>query len=318
MKKIIIYSIIFIIVGELMLRFDKSFTPLEENRIVKIPTDIELTPEYNMLVNNTFVFNEKDLRIMVIGDSYIHGGGIDFENNFSQQLKKLFEAKNYGNNKIWILDVSKSSSNSLDNNQTYFNFIDKFKPHIVILGYNLNDIEGELNKHNREYSNIESFKQIKPSGTESKSMIRKIYKIIKSSYFISYVMGKVHRTLNEHGIIFPNSKFDISMKSYYQNREAWRKSKLLFIEIINDAKDKNIQLLIYKFAEMSKYPQLYSKANETIDLFFSNFSSVIYIDGNDFFKAENAKKYRLSRHDGHPNELAHKKMAEDLFNIINH
>ena len=149
--------------GEIMIRFDESLTPFVENRVVKIATDIELTPEYNMVKNDKFIFNENDLRIMVIGDSYIHGGGIDFEDNFSQQLKKMFETLESKRNKTWILDVSKSSSNNLDNNQTYFYFKDKFRPNILILGYNLNDIEGELNKHDNEVSNINKFKQVKAS-----------------------------------------------------------------------------------------------------------------------------------------------------------
>lgn len=314
MKKVFIYVIIFIITGEIMIRLDKGYTPLEENRIVKIATDIELTPEYNMIKNNEFIFNDDDLRIMVIGDSYIHGGGISFEDNFSQQLKKNF--KNIYSNKTWVLDVSKSNSNNLDNNQTYFTFVDKFKPNIVILGYNLNDIQGELDKQYIESSNIDNFKQTRASGGTTKSTIGKIYKIIKTSYFVGYVMNKTHKKLNNYGIIFPNSKFDINMKSYYQDREIWKKSKLLLTEIINDANRKNIRLIIYKFTEMSDYPQLFEKANKTIGSFFNGFPSVIYINGNDYFKSEEAKNYRLSKYDGHPNEKAHKKMAIDVFNII--
>jgi len=145
LKNIFLYLFIFILIGELMIRFDESFMIMEENRIVKISTDIELTPEYQLLRNDSLTIDQNDLRIMVIGDSYIHGGGIEFKDNFSQQLKKLLKSTNLNNN-IWVLDVSKSSSNNLDNHTTYFQFKNKFKPNIVILGYNINDVDGNLDK----------------------------------------------------------------------------------------------------------------------------------------------------------------------------
>ena len=318
MKKIFIYLSVFLLIGEAMIRFDESITPFVENRVVKISTDIELTPEYTMVKNDDFIFNDNDLRIMVIGDSYIHGGGINFEDNFSQQLKKMFEALESKSNKIWILDVSKSSSNNLDNNQTYFYFKDKFRPNIVILGYNLNDIEGELNKQNNEVSNINKFKQVKASGKETKSTIGKIYNIIQTSHLIHYIISKAHRKLNQYGIIIPNSKFDVNMKSYYQNEEIWQKSKILLREVIDDARKNEIKLIVYKFPEINllEYPQLFSKANESIKVFFNKYPSVIYMDGGELFKGEESEKYILSKYDGHPNAKAHKKMATDVFNII--
>ena len=94
---------------------------------------------------------------MVLGDSYIHGGGIEFENNFSQQLKKMFSNETLGFDKVWVLDVSKSSANNLDNNMIYFQFVEKFKPDIVILGYNYNDIEGDLDKRDQHLSDCNRF-----------------------------------------------------------------------------------------------------------------------------------------------------------------
>lgn len=318
MKKILIYIAIFFITGEVMIRFDESYTPLVDNRIVKIATDIELTPELEMIKNNNFIFNDKDLRIMVLGDSYIHGGGIDFENNFSQQLKKMFEKKNLNVNKTWVLDVSRPSSNNLDNNLAYFNFVEKFNPNIVILGYNLNDIEGELEKKDLEFSNINNLSKNQPSGALTKSLIGKIYKVVQTSHLLNYVIRKAHRKLNQYGIIIPNSKFDINMKSYYQNKEIWQKSKILLREVIEHARNNGIQLIVYKFPEinMLEYPQLFAKANESIKIFFNDYPSVIYMDGSKFFEGEKSEKFILSKYDGHPNERGHKKMATDVFNII--
>ena len=146
MKKILIYFLFFAIIGESMIRFDQKFTLMEDTRIVKISTDIAITPEYESIKNGTHIAKPEDLKIMVIGDSYIHGGGIEFKDNFSQNLKEIVNT-NAGNfDKGLILDVSIPNSNNLDNNETYFQFVDQFQPDLVIIGYNLNDTDGNLDK----------------------------------------------------------------------------------------------------------------------------------------------------------------------------
>ena len=317
-KKAILYIVIFMIIGELMIRFDKSFTLLEENRIVKISTDIELTPEFQLLKQGFNFNSDKDLRIMVIGDSYIHGGGIEFQNNFSQQLKNMLNAEKLNFDNIWVLDVSKSNANNFDNNQTYFQFVDSFNPNIVILGYNLNDIDGNLDKQKHGLSSVESFKNTNTSGGEAKSTIRKIYNTVYKSQFIRFVFKKTHSFIKTFGIILPNSRADITMKSYYQDRENWKKSKVLLTEIIDDTHKRANQLIVYKMPEVNllEYPQLFSKANEAIKSYFESYSSVIFKNGSEALKGRKSKEYMLSKYDGHPNEKAHLKMAEDVFNKI--
>jgi len=318
MKRIAFYIVVFIVIGELMIRFDQSFTLLEDNRIVKISSDIELTPEFKLLNSGNFPKSKKDLRIMVIGDSYIHGGGIEFESNFSQQLKKMLQAEKLNFDNIWVLDISKSNSNNFDNNQSYFQFVNSFNPNIVILGYNLNDIDGELDKQKVEVTDIENFKETKTSGHKPKSTIRKIYKAIYESQFVRFSFKKTHSFIKTFGIVLPNSRFDITMKNYYQNRESWKKSKTLLKEVIDHSNKDNIQLIVYKFPEVNllEYPQLFSKANESIKSYFESFPSLIYVNGREVLKGEKSQDYMLSKYDGHPNEKAHEKMADHVYRII--
>ena len=318
LRKTCIYIFIFILIGEIMIRFDESFVLFEENRIVKISTDIELTPEYQLLKKDSLAINEKDLRIMVLGDSYIHGGGIEFQDNFSQQLKKLLESKNLTFNHIWVLDVTKSSSNNLDNNSAYFQFVNIFKPNIVILGYNINDIEGNLNKKTDSLSKVKDFKKNKTSSNQSLSVIKKIYNFIYNSRLVYYVLHSTHEKLNTYGIIVPNSNFDVIIKGYSQNKENWMQSKVLLKEVIDDTKINDIQLIVYKLPEtnLMEYPRLFLKADVIIEQYFKKSTDIIYLNGTDALQGERAKEYTLSKYDGHPNEKAHKKMAEHVFDTI--
>lgn len=312
MKKVLLYILTFIIIGEIMIRFDKHYTIFEENRVVKMPTNIKITDEYKLLKQNKLPNNNEILKIMVVGDSYIHGGGIEFKDNFSQQLKKLFKDKLQ---EVLILDISKPSSNSLDNNLTYFKYVNDFNPNIIIWGYNMNDIEGNLQKKN----NLDKTNKIKIQGSVDKNFISKVYTTVKKSEFIGYSMSKLHRKLNSYGYLIPGSKFDLNMKSYYENKKNWVQSKNLIKEVLKDIENKSSKLILYKFQDMSINPLLTKKANTTIDSFFNNQNSknLIYVNGNDYFKEDNYEDYRLSKYDGHPNEKAHKKMAQIIFNIIN-
>ena len=316
-KRTILYFLLFVAIGELMIRIDKEFSVLKSNTIVKISTNIEITPEFKMLKNNTFSFNKNDLRIMVIGDSYIHGGGIDFKDNFSQQLKKIFKNKIDNQNKIWVLDVSKPSSNNYDNNKTYFQYVDVFKPNIIILGYNINDVNGNLNTKDN-FNKTKNSTNTKKTRREAETLIKKIYRIVYKSKVIHFAMHKIHNELKNIGIIIPYSNFDLTIKSYYQNKDSWIKSKVLLTEIINDVRKRKSQLIVYKFPEFNllEYPILFEKANNIIAEFFSKYNFVIYKNGRLCFSGEKSEKYILSKYDGHPNAKAHNKIAKDVYEII--
>jgi len=317
-KKVILYVIAFIVVGEIMIRFDKSFLIMGDKRVVKIPTNIELTPEYELIQNNSFNPLQKDFKIMVIGDSYIFGGGIEFKDNFSQNLKRIINSEKGDFENCWVLDVSKPRSNNLDNNLTYFEFVNRFKPDIVIIGYNLNDVEGNLQKVKNDVSISDYFKEKKTSSAEAKSLINKIYDLLYTSEFLHFILHETHKQLKVHGIIIPGSDFDLMLKSYWQNGDNWQQSKILLKEIIEYSNGNNIQLIVYQFPEMDliEHPNLFTKSSASIKSFFNGFSSVYYIDGNEQFKNEKSKDYVLSKYDGHPNEKAHKKIAERVFDLI--
>jgi hypothetical protein len=318
LKKVALIVLIFVLVGELMTRFDKSFLIMEERRVVKIPKSIEKTPEYELIRKKSFTPDTADFRIMVIGDSYIYGGGIEFKDNFSQNLKRLINTNKGNFVNGWVLDISKSSSNNLDNNQAYFEYVDIYRPNVVIIGYNLNDVGGNLQKDIKNSAVSRPQEEDQMHGTETQSLIQKIYGILYTSEFIQFVLHNAHKQLKAHGIVIPGSEFDMQLKSYYQNRNNWRQSQILLKEVIEHASENKIELIIYKFPEMDliEHPNLFTKSDLIINSFFNSCPSVHYIDGSEQFRNAKSKDYRLSKYDGHPNAYAHKKIAEKVFDLI--
>lgn len=316
-KKWLLLLLLFIFMGEMMVRLDEKFKLLESTQVVKVSTDLAITPEFTLLKKKGIDLMGNNLRVMVLGDSFIHGGGIDFKDNFSQQLKKLLLQQNRYYDNIYVLDLSKASANNFDNNQIYFQFIDSFKPDIVILGYSYSAARGDLYK-NKPLVQMDGFDSVNFSSSAKKSVPQKIYSVLYQSSVLHFVLYNAHNYLKSLGVVFPNSEFSLILKDYTQNKDNWRRSKVLLNQINEDVEQKGIQLIFLKFPEMNLigYPKLFLAADDEIKKFYGKYPSVIYINSSDYFSGESSKEYILSKYDGHPNERAHKKIAREVFGII--
>lgn len=297
-----------------MIRIDRGFHMFDDTHIVKIATDLKITPEYLQLTQNNINLSGNNLRILIIGDSYIAGAGINPADRFSQQLKNILKAENKKYDSLYVLDVSKPNSNTLDNNQSYFHFVNSFQPHVVILGYNINDVNGNLDKAN-EKVNVNILALI--NSDKNISFAKKLFNIYKTSMLLDFILHRLHTEMKTRGVIFPNSEFDLILKAYSLNRPQWKKSKLLLQEMTDDAAKRNSHFIVLKFPEINllEYPSLFTKADAVIRDFFVAIRGVTYIDAGEILKA-NSRQYMLSKYDGHPNERAHKEMAAAIAQYI--
>ena len=308
-QKVIIGAILFLIVGEILVRVDQKLTFLSSNSVVRIATTIGQSPEYTSLCNHTLDTSSRSLRILVLGDSYIHGGGIEFKNNFSQQLKVILDSKIEN---LCVLDVSVPSSNSLDNLNSYLQFSVDFRPDIVILGYNYNDVVGNLDKDTTSATALPNKTTLKATNSNKhKSTAKKIYDVLFQSKLLNYALTNANEKLKSHGVIIPGSELDNVLKAYTTDKPSWEKSKALLGQMIADAKQKNCIVVAMKFPEMNllEHPAIFNQTDTIISGFFSQFDNVRSVNVGDIFKGEQSSAYLLSRYDGHPNELAHKKIA---------
>jgi hypothetical protein len=316
-KRIILNIFLFIAVGEIILRFDEKFKLFEGTNIVKIPISIAETQEYNLIKENKINLSDSALRVMVIGDSYIRGAGLKTEDNFAQQLKSILVKNNNKFNNVYVFDASIPKNNNLDNNITYFEYVDKFKPNIVVLGYNYNDVLDNLDLKPQNGKN-DSLVENRRSYFKETSLIKRVAISLFKSEFIRYVHTNLYSQLKVRGIIIPNSEFGLMIDAYATNSDKWVKSKMLLQGIIDDSQKKKIQLIALNCPQtnMIEYPKVFLKADSVIKQFFTTSPSVMYVNLIDIFKGESSKTYILSKYDGHANEKAHKKIAQYVFSLI--
>jgi len=136
--KVIWFILILLTVGELLLRFDKNYDLLGRNEKEVIAVEMEDSEIRKKVEAKTFELDSNQLRILVLGDSYIYGGGIDPQKKFSRTLSTSLEKKQ---EQTYVLDVSKPANNTIDNYNAFKYYYDLFQPQIVFWAYNINDIE---------------------------------------------------------------------------------------------------------------------------------------------------------------------------------
>jgi len=301
-----------------MLRFDEYFKLFEDNRVVKAITNIAETPEYSMLKQNTFPVDSNSFRVMVLGDSYISGAGLEAKDNFYHQFKNLLEKNNTRFKNIFVFDASIPKNNNLDNNELYFEYINKVKPDIIVLGYNYNDVMENLEKKTATGTENIAAANRRSSYKKETNLFKKIIKTALQSEFIRYLHANLYTQFKAHGIIFPNSDFDVMMKSYSQNQERWQLSRQLLQEWLSDAQKRNIKTIVLQCpqTDLMGYPSLFVNADTAIKNFFTAIPSVTYRNISEYFKGDDPATYILSKYDGHSNAKAHKRIAQEVYALI--
>jgi lysophospholipase L1-like esterase len=316
MKKLIYYGICFFIAGEILIRVTDRFHVMESNRIQKIDVAIETTDELDMLKANQIDLSDSSLRILVLGDSYIHGGGISPAEKISKQLKKIIKEQNKKYKNVYVLDVSRPDSNNLDNMNTYFSYKDAFKPQIVLLGYHFNDINGNLDETVLASTGEET--KAVPAGGQGQMGIQKITNLLYNSAILDYTLPKVQNFALSMGYIIPKSRLDNTIKYYINDHSTWQKSKVYLTRMMDDIKKHDSQLIVYHFAytNLIEYPELFEDAGGKINEFFSAHDRVTYVSGIDHFRGRKASDYFIYKHDGHPNALAHALISSKINEYI--
>lgn len=314
-KKFIVFVICFIIIGEVIIRLTDYFSLFESNRVQKIEVGFDSSYELELLNSDKIDLTDSSLRILVIGDSYIHGGGIDPKDKFSNKLKNIIYNANSKYKYVYILDMSIPDANNLDNTETYFRYESRFNPQIIILGYHFNDINGSLETIEHDTTEMKS---PEISGGQSKMMIRQITDLLYNSAILNYTMPKINNFMLSIGYIIPNSRLDNTLKYYSNNNFSWVKSKELLKGMSDHIAKKKSKLIVYHFTytNLIEYPELFLESANQIERFFLSFDNVDYISGIRQFEGKQASDYFIYKHDGHPNALAHTFISEKVNEYI--
>ncbi|MFK8060924.1 MAG: hypothetical protein AB8B78_12645 [Polaribacter sp.] len=306
------------------MRIDKSFDVLNEKS--KIAIKLQQSTLKQKIDDGVFVPNENQYRVLVLGDSYFFGAGINPEFKVSNNLKKLLQEKLKTNKEILILDASRPSNNTLDNYNLFKYYQQKFKPNTIVLGYNFNDILGDLNIKKTEYYNVD--KKTKTASkvasknnliTEKKDNYLKSFskKLYNTSELLRFLSKKTQKELKLNGVVIPFGEFYfLTQKAYNSKNNSWKQTKEIISKLNNECIQNNINFIFYKLPEFNllNNNSLFTKVDSSLETYLKSKPTIKYINGFTDFKNEG--NFLISKYDGHPNELAHKIISERIVKEI--
>ena len=309
--KFILYTFLFFLVGELIIRIDLGYDLLNNS-----PNKIEVKIEESLLINKiekgNFTPNSNQTRILVIGDSYINGGAISVESRFSKKLSFLLEEE------ALILDISRPSNSTLDNYNSFMFYQEKFKPQFVFWAYNFNDILYSIPQVNSsEKADILPPKRVSKNKIGLKKYASQLYSF---SELTRYLSSNIQKQLKFQGIVMPIGEFyQLTQKTYLETNKNWIDTKKKLDTVSQICKTNQSKFILYRMPEFNLLNHsnlFYSLDKELVNYVNSN-ENIIYHNGISDFKNENSEKFMLSKYDGHPNELAHFKIAKKIAKYIN-
>ena len=172
----------------------------------------------NKIEKGNFIPNPNQIRILVIGDSYINGGGIPIEKRFSKRLSNLLKEETL------ILDISRPSNSTLDNYNSFLFYQEKFKPQFVFWAYNFNDILYSIPPINSsKKTEIVPPKRVSKKKIGLKKYVSQLYSF---SELTRYVSSKIQKQLKFQGIVVPIGEFyQLTQKTYLETNKNWIDTK---------------------------------------------------------------------------------------------
>ncbi len=315
MKRAIITIAIILMAGEVMVRVDKGWIRTRQQEVVAI--EIEESDLLKRVNAGEYEPDDSVLRVLVLGDSYIYGAGVEPAMKTSKVLGARLEDDWVGRRgtirSVEVLDVSRPSNNSLDNLLAMEMYGERFRPHFVVLGYNWNDILGGLRRQNVPKPRTEGIpEQVEKEVSTLKSLILTIYGVTELG---AYLSTQIQHSMKQHGFILPIGDFHLLTQVVYEESSPqWRASHEVLSDLGRVARANGAMLVVYDFPEFNllEQPQLFDQPRRVLSRFFTDDLADVYIDGWKHFEPVAESQWYISKYDGHLNGLAHARVAERI------
>jgi len=318
--KFILYTCLFFLVGELIVRIDLEYDLLN-NTPNKIEVKIEESVLKNKIEKGDFITDSNQIRILVIGDSYINGGGISSKNKFSKKLSSLLENKYSLEKEILILDVSRPSNSTLDNYNSFIFYNKKFKPQFVFWAYNFNDILYSIPQPQQVNLAKKTEKSPPKRMSKKKNGLKKFTSQLYSfSELTRYLSSNIQKQLKFRGIVMPLGEFyQLTQKTYLETNKNWIDTKKKLDTVLQICKKSQSKFILYRMPEFNllNHSNLFYSIDKEIVNYVNSNKNIVYYNGIKDFENEDSDKFMLSKYDGHPNKLAHMRIAEKIAKYIN-
>ena len=315
----IYFLLIFLVVGEIIVRVDDAVGPFSEDAHGRAEISYNESDEWRLAKENKIPLDDSTYRVLLLGDSYLHGVGFtSHDSTIAEVLKAKLKGSHLPYKRFLVFDATKPANNTLDNYQSYL-FLDKvFKPNLVILGYNLNDVLG-----NQDEAGIQQNVSLKTLATEhpdTPTFRKKLIAFVINSHLLYFVVHQINMELKVSGHIMPGSDLDKEMKTYTENQPNWVKSQKTLSRLMDStqARKENLLVMMVPIYNLLDNPQLFKPTDSAVYHFFTDTSrsNVAVWNTRSFYTGIPTSALILNKYEEHPNMRVHRMMADSVFNFI--
>lgn len=311
LKNIVLFLIIFFVAGELLVRFDRSTMFFRGERFVNVEQVSNASEELTQLDAGTFLPGPSQYRVMVVGDSFLNGTGVQKDQRFTKILHQVLLKQGVpGYEDVCVLDITLPGSDTRRNTAAFDRYVKPFQPHAVIWAYSLNDV---YMKQEPPAQPARTQPSPKSEQDQFNSRLRGVQNALyRNCRLIQYVLPTIHNELKSRGIVIPGSQFDHERsKSHDPDHAPWPRTQEIMNRVWNQCSEDGIQALVLNspHLDLLSHYSLFDHVDQRIEDYFST-QPVSYIRGVDCFSGSENESFSLSRYDSHPNEKAHRMLAE--------
>ena len=306
---LVVILIFLMVLMEIGLRIFFSQQIYEEYGFGPGTTEFHKNMKYNSLgfrdIEHNINKDKKTFRILVIGDSFTVGYGIDNpENVYTRVLQKKLD-DTYVKYKFEVITLANGGYTTIDAVRTLKSLGLNFSPDLIILGYYANDVEGPDSMIGFEKMFFHHYLLPYEVG----------YWFYRNSFAYYFLESRFKNLLVSFGMGGDTYKDYIS-HLYSDSNPAFKEHKDYLSDFIKLGKNENIQVIVMNIpviSDFENYPFYY------VDNYIENINLLkgsIYINLLPHFSIYNPDQLRVSFLDTHMNELGHNITANVIFNEI--
>jgi lysophospholipase L1-like esterase len=239
-------------------------------------------------------------RILGLGDSYLYGQGVKFEDICLSKLESYLTAKSK-NIKIETINTGMSAFNTADERDLLFNRGLQYQPDLVIVHFVLNDVEKDLFKPEPK---IEFFRNYL-------SIYMKKDKLSNYSYLWSWMRQRFLRHVQG------NTYIRACLESYLSDHSKFAFVRDALKDIKRLCRDYNAKLLvvIFPFYYNLNYKYPFQPIHDHVSTFCEK-EGIPVLDLLPYYRAYSGPELWVHPVDQHPNEIAHAVAAMAIFNYL--
>lgn len=231
-------------------------------------------------------------KIMVIGDSFVAGHGIC---NAKDRFTDVLQAK-LGDGYA-VFNVAGNGWGTPE--ETFYPAFYPYRPDVVVLSYFVNDIDNAITLTNHAKPKIIA----RPDWMENT--------FLKDSYLVDFVYWQL---IYKRQFAESNAALWQNLLDSYFVPDVWAEHKREIMQVIQWARDNHAPLIVITWPMLDNIAGSAKQLAQVEQVFRENGATIV--SASDLFRNDPPEKLVVNNLDSHPNEATHRRMAEELYKVI--